>query len=174
MVPMMEQTEWIGGDGGPLVVLQTKAASAWRGANRFEESLTGGGTLENDYDVACAADGHKATRHGQDFLVLDDASWPARMLRASDGTIVIEQAYCEDDQAAGLLDRLAALSPQVTFEIDVQDDRLRLLVAADDGDGKDHGAAEVSISPGLKQCAVYVTDSTFALVVRAGSGGAHG
>ncbi len=174
MVPAMEQTEWIGGDGGPLVVLQAKTASAWRGADRFEESLTGGGTLENDYDVACSADGHKAMRHGQDFLVLDDASWPARMLRAADGTVVIEQAYYEDEQAPRLLDRLAALSPQTTFEIDVQDDRLRLLVAADDGDGKGHGSAEVTISPGLKQCAVYVTDSTFALVVRDCPGGAHG
>lgn len=166
MSVVAEETGWIGGDGGPLVVLQATAAAAWRGAEQFEESLTGGGTIENDYDLVCQAEGHRARRHGRDLLVLDDSSWSARMLRLTDGTVIVEQAYYADEASPNVLDRLAAVPPRDTFAIEVEDDRLRLVVGADDGDGAEYGAAEVSITPGRKRCAVYVTDSTFAIVVR--------
>jgi hypothetical protein len=46
-------SEWVSGDGGPIIVLQDAAVPNWAGAEDYEESLMAGGTKRTDYDVIC-------------------------------------------------------------------------------------------------------------------------
>jgi hypothetical protein len=72
---------WISGDGGPIVLLQSTAAAAWRGAT--DSGVMAGGTVEDDYDVICrCADGVTVLRrHDRDMAVLGDAETGARFVR---------------------------------------------------------------------------------------------
>ena len=163
---MTDTTEtWIGGDGGPLVLLQAGAIAAWRGAADFNVSRMNGGTVETDYDVICEATSPLVHRHGRDMLVLDDSSWSGRLFAAPDGRIVVEQPYYGDGAEGDLLTRAAAREPTARFAFSVLDDRLRLQVGADGAEAANYGCAEVAITPGTWRCAAYRDDAGFGIIL---------
>ncbi len=147
-----DDDNWIGGDGGPLIVLQAGALPHWRGAADFEQSLMNGGPLETDYDLICDCDNYHMHRHGRDMLVLDDCEWVGRIFRHDNGVIVVEQCYYASEDLTDIVQQTQMAQPEISFPITVEDHRLRLLVGADDGnDANDdsYGFSEVDIGPDL-------------------------
>ena len=61
---------------------------------------------------------------------------------------------------------IASAEPYMSFMITIVDDRLRLLVGADDSNGCVYGFAEIDITPGLKQCDVYRFDNVLAITIK--------
>ena len=55
---------WIGGDGGPLIVLQDHAAQQWQGASVLGDS---------DYLAILAAEDYVIQRYSRDMIVLEDS-----------------------------------------------------------------------------------------------------
>ena len=137
--------QWIGGDGGPLVVLQAGALPHWRGAADFEQSRMNGGSLETDYDVICECETHHVHRHGRDMLVLNDCEWSGRIFRLENGVVVIEQPYYTSEEFPDVVKQIATAQPELSFTITIEDDRLRLLVGADSATGDDYGFSDVAI-----------------------------
>tara|TARA_R110002072_G_scaffold86855_3_gene196076 strand:+ start:225 stop:581 length:357 start_codon:yes stop_codon:yes gene_type:complete len=91
-------SEWVQGDGGPVILLQEGAIPLWRGAADFERSLLEGGDLETDYDVICEAPELSAIRHHErDMLVLSDCSWHARLFALPGGEVGVLQIYGQQE-----------------------------------------------------------------------------
>lgn len=157
------ESTWIGGDGGPLVILQASALHAWRGADDFDQSRMNGGTLETDYDAICECPDQHLHRHGRDMLILDDSEWSARILGLAEGVILVEQLYFEPETHLDPAERLSGVPPSKTFTIVVEDESLHLLVGADSGDGGRYGRSDVRVSPGKKRCDLYLFDDAFLL-----------
>ena len=163
-----DDDNWIGGDGGPLIVLQAGALPHWRGAADFEQSLMNGGPLETDYDLICDCDDYHMHRHGRDMLVLDDCEWVGRIFRHDHGVIVVEQCYYASEDLTDIVQQTQMAQPEISFPITVEDHRLRLLVGADDGnDANDdsYGFSEVDIEPGPKRCDVYRFDHALVITI---------
>src|SRR5688572_1542154 len=70
-------SEWVSGDGSPIVVIQETAVTNWDGAEDYKESLLAGGTKRTDYDVICELkDGvHVLNHKGFDMIVMSDCEW---------------------------------------------------------------------------------------------------
>ena len=158
---------WISGDGGPVVLLQAQAVPCWRGAADFSSSLMAGGSVETDYDVICACpDGvTRLHRHGRDMLVLSDSEWPAAFVPCAGVECAVLQSFGSDSPPEALVARLAQTAPREVLRLEVQDERLRLLVGADDGEGGSYGYAEVTLAPGEKECRVYLTEEALLVVL---------
>lgn len=158
---------WISGDGGPLIVLQSGALPYWRGALDFSESRMNGGLLETDYDLICSCDDHHLYRHGRDMLVLYDSESSGRIFHAGDDTIVVEQPYYDmPAESTDVIEEIAATQPHNSFRVNIVDNRLRLLVGADDGDGSLYGFAKIEVTPGLKQCNVYHLERGLVIIMQ--------
>ncbi len=162
------ETEWIGGDGGPSVVLQTTAAAQWQGANDFNNSLMRGGSVETDYDVICACeDGvHVIERYSRDMLVLSDSEWGACFVPSARGEIVLIQWFGSDSELYELVNRLTAASPSETLAFLMRDTTLRLQVGAEDGNCVMYGFSEVEVAPGKKIGDVYYCEEAQVIVLR--------
>lgn len=159
---------WISGDGGPLIVLQSGALPHWRGALDFSESRMNGGLLETDYDLICSCDDHHLYRHGRDMLVLYDSESSGRMFHVGDEMIVVEQPYYDiSEESTDVIEEIATTQPHNSFRLTIVDNRLRLLVGADDGDGSLYGFAETEVTPGLKQCDVYHLERGLIIMMQA-------
>jgi hypothetical protein len=158
---------WIAGDGGPIVILQSEALPYWKGAADFDQSIMNGGSLETDYDAICNCDNHHIHRHNRDMLVLDDSECRARIFRLDNGTIMVEQVYYISEEFQNVVQQVAQAQPKQTFSITIKDDRLRLLVGADSADGNLYGFSEIDIAPGLKRCDVYSFDNVLAIKISA-------
>lgn len=163
----MPQPQWIRGDGGPTVLLQAGAVPYWQGAADFPNSLMGGGTVETDYDVICACpDGvTRLHRHGRDMLVLSDSEWPAAFVPCAGAECAILQSFGSDSPPEVLAGRLAQTAPQEVLRLVVQDQRLRLLVGADDGQGGSYGQAEALVTPGEKECRVHLAGEGLLVII---------
>jgi hypothetical protein len=163
---MIENNEnWIAGDGGPIVILQSGALPFWKGATNFDQSIMNGGSLETDYDVICGCDNHHTYRYNRDMLVLDDSEWSARIFRLENGTIIVEQSYYMSEEFPNVVQQVAQTQPKQTFSITIEDNRLRLLVGADSADGNLYGFSEIDIVPGLKRCDVYSFDNVLVIKI---------
>ena len=160
--------DFIGGDGGPMIVLQATAIAQWQGANNFENSLMNGGSVETDYDVICASEdaGYAIKRHGQDMLVLDDSEWGAWIFTLPSGVIAIVQQFVGDDDINTVIERATQKRPSKSFAIDIQDTSLRLLVGAEDGSGKTYGYKDVPITPGTKRCDVFSSSDELVVIIK--------
>jgi hypothetical protein len=121
-----------------------------------------GGSVETDYDVICRCpDGvTPIRRHGRDMLVLQDSEQAACFAPWKPGHVLIVQGYGGDgdDDLEQIVARIAASAPAASFEFDMVDSALRLLVGADDGDGGIYGFDEVACPAGPKACHVYYFD----------------
>jgi hypothetical protein len=160
--------KWIHGDGGPAVVLQEGATSAWHGAADFDRSLLQGGDLETDYDVICRCkDGVSViNRHGRDMLVLSDCEWPACFFPTSDASVVLIQWFGSNCTLEELVQRLMAEPPSATMPFRIIDGSLRLLVGADGGHGGKYGYSEVKAQPGDRVCDVRYSEEAQLIVLR--------
>jgi hypothetical protein len=165
---MVENNEnWIAGDGGPIVILQSGALPNWKGAADFDQSIMNGGSLETDYDVICNCDNHHIYLHNRDMLVLDDSEYSARILRLDSRTIMVEQVYYISEEFQNVVQQVVQAQPKQTFSITIKDDHLRLLVGADSADGNLYGFSEIDIAPGPKRCDVYSFDNVLAIKISA-------
>ena len=168
---MMEEWLCVGGDGGPLVVLQASAAAQWQGARDFENSLMNGGDVETDYDVICAVPGEDgvgiAARYGREMVVLWDSEFgamqiPSETVSLGPEAIVLTMCYQGDD----LLDILPIIvecvragRPEKSLSFDVLDTSLRLQVGADCAEPSyDYSIIDLPITPGRKRCDVYLME----------------
>ncbi len=158
---------FIGGDGGPIIVLQASAISQWKGAVDFEDSLMNGGALETDYDVICESKKHILKRYDCDMLVLDDSEWCTHVFTLSSGAIAFVQPYGTEENVGALLNRLFQTQPSESFPMDVQDTFLRLLVGADDGNGSCYSYEDVPIVPGTKRCDLFLSSDELVLIINA-------
>ena len=165
---MENNTTWIQGDGGPMVVLQAAAALQWQGAADFDNSLMGGGTHETDYDVICECEDGVTVieRYGRDMLVLSDSEWAACFAPSTAGDVVIVQWFGSDSSLNELVDRVTATEPSLSSRFRMSDTSLRLLVGADTGNGEMYGFSEVEVPPGDKVCEVYYSDEAQVVVLR--------
>ena len=163
---MEPSLEWIGGDGGPLIVLQAGAVPAWQGAVDFDNSLMNGGTVETDYDVICdCEDGVSVIyRHGRDMIVLTDSEWSVCFVPSAADEVQVLQVFGSDLGPIELTARLREGGPSATHAFVAEDATLRLLVGAEGGEGEIYGYAETAIMPGPKVCEVY-SDSEAQLAV---------
>ena len=161
----------IGGDGGPLILLQASAVPQWQGVNDFENSLMNGGDVETDYDVICKSLGAKEfcvlPRHGRDMLVLWDSEFgamllPPQSLSLSSGTLVLTQCYSADDLSAILpkmQERLRRGDCDISLPFHAEETTLRLQVGADGPNPSYiYDYLDVPISVGLRRCDAYLIE----------------
>lgn len=160
------ENDFIGGDGGPMIVLQASATSKWQGAADFDNSLMSGGNIETDYDVICQSKtGSSIKRHGRDMLVLDDSEWGAYIFPLPSGEVAIVQQFQGDDNVSALVERVRRKHPTRSFSMNVQDTSLRLLVGAEDGHGKIYGYKDVTIMSGKKRCNVFCSKNELVIII---------
>lgn len=166
---MGTSNDFIGGDGGPMVVLQASATSKWQGASDWDNSLMEGGYVETDYDVICETNelGRLVQRYNRDMLVLDDSSWGARIYTLTSGATAIVQRYGEGAETTeSVVERVTKSRPSKSFQMNVQDSSLRLLVGADDGKGTLYGYKDVPIEPGIKQCDTFSSEDELVIIIK--------
>ena len=149
---------WVGGDGGPLVVLQSGAAAKWQGALDFDNSQMNGGSAATDYDAVCSAEDYVIQRYDRDMLVLEDSEWSARMFLLPGGIVGVVQVTCIVENLPTVIEHLRTSRPERSLNFSVEDSSLRLLVGADDGAGEIYGFVDVPITPGMKRCDIYAFD----------------
>jgi hypothetical protein len=152
--------EWISGDGGPTIVIQSSVVKKWRGAEDFENSLMNGGNIETDYDVICQCEEgiNLIHRYGRDMLVFSDCEWVTSFYRVSPGVVAIVQVFGSDETLEELVLSCCKSSPYLSLSFAMQDKSLRLLVGADSGNGQMYGFSDIRFKPGIKQCDIYFTD----------------
>ena len=161
------ESAYIGGDGGPMIVLQGGATSYWQGAANFDNSLMNGGQIETDYDIICQGEdaGYTIKRYGRDMLVLDDSEWGARIFALPSGAVAVVQQFGGNDDINLVLERVSRLRLSESFPMDVQDRTLRLLVGADDGNGSAYGYKDVPITLGRKRCDVFLSEDELVILI---------
>lgn len=168
-----DDKNWVGGDGGPLVVLQSSAAVQWQGALGSEDDLSGDDSVieidaesahlyvpgevafENDNDAAFLCGDYVTRRYGRDMLVLDDSEWSGRLFLLPSGAVGVVQVQCRVENLPDAVSRAAQAEPEKSGPFHVQDGTLRLLVGADSGDGSVYGYSEVPVSPGVKRWSLH-------------------
>ncbi len=165
---MSEDNTCIGGDGGPLVLLQASAAAQWQGAIGFGDVLPNGEVVETDYDIlwdSSIAEGICViTLYDRDMLVLWDSEFGAilrssRVLSLPADTLVLTMCYADEDWS----DILPALAeciwhgkPKRSLPFNMHDATLRLQVGADSADPSySYPHTDVPIVPGTKRCDIY-------------------
>lgn len=152
---------WISGDGGPAVVLQRAAAVLWDGTRTSD-------TDETDYDAICALeeDGiHVLQRHDRDMLVLSDCSWSSTFLKLAGDEIAILQNISIEDDPQPFVQNLRQTEPDTTYEMQINDSTLRLLVGADVGDGSVYDYDDCPITPGPYQVWVYLKSEAYVAIL---------
>ena len=162
---MNSQNGCVGGDGGPLIVLQASAVSQWQGASDFDHSLMNGGSIETDYDIICncAHEIDVVTRYDRDILVLWDSEWGAHIFPQPNGDIFIIQGCWEAEDMLDFPDLSNLGTARRSFPIQIQDTSVRLLVGADGGAGETWQYYDAPVSPGAKQVEIYVAGTSYAL-----------
>ena len=164
---MVTEKDFIGGDGGPMVVLQASAVSKWQGAADWDNALMNGGNVETDYDVICEHEdtGSAIKRYNRDMLVLDDSEWGAYIFALPSGAVAIVQQFGGDNNINAIMERVTQKRPSKSFPIDIQDSSLRLLVGAEDGSGQSYGYKDVPITPGKKRCDVFSSSDELVVII---------
>jgi len=152
----------IGGDGGPLIVIQQGAVSKWQGAANFENSLMNGGTIETDYDVICEIGDAKIPallhRHDRDMLVFTDSEWSGGIFTLGPSIVIVQFYYYDEGALPDIVERARKSDPADSFDFLALDSTMRLQVGADDGGAENYGFAEVSVVPGKMRCNTYRFD----------------
>lgn len=154
---------WISGDGGPAVVLQSAAAAVWDGTQTE-------GVAETDYDAICAIeeDGiHVLRRHERDMLVLSDCENSSAFVKLPGGEIAILQAFDLQDDPQVFVKTLDRSAPDAAYELQIVDPFLRLLVGADTGDGSVYGYEDCPVAPGRYQVQVYLNRQAYVALLTA-------
>lgn len=157
--------EWVFGDGGPVVLLQSSAVRQWNGASE---------TAASDYDVICAVeDGiHVISHHDRDMIVLSDSEWSARIIERDDGIFVF-QSLGHDETPAEIIDAAICSEPESEFRFSQADPAVRLMVGADTASDPIYDYTERSLAPGVYLVQAYFTDSAYiARLTQAEQGGA--
>ena len=166
----MDNTICVGGDGGPLIILQAAAVPLWQGAVDFDNSLMGGGDIETDYDVICesATEFGIISRHGRDMAVLWDSEFsamllPPHLLSLSADMLVLLPCYHGDSLPSILphiRNAIAEGRHEYAVPFDIQDTSLRLQVGADGGEGiiYNYKYCDIPVIPGVKRCTVYLVE----------------
>jgi len=167
---MDTETICVGGDGGPLILLQATAVPQWQGALDFDNSLMGGGDIETDYDVICenAAEFCVLFRYDREMAVLWDSKFsamllPPHLLSLSADTLVLMPCYHEADLVSILPHIQKAVAEgrhEYVVPFAVQDKSLRLQVGADGGEGAiyNYKHHDIPVVPGVKHCVVYLVE----------------
>ncbi len=158
----------IGGDGGPLIVLQASAVPQWQGATEFDNSLMGGGDIETDYDVICESVGADEfcviPRYGLEMLVLWDSEFggmvmPPHICSLDDDSIILTMCYQANylpDIVPHIKQTIAEGKPKRSCLFHIKDTPLRLQVGADSGISYNYEYLDIPVSPGVKLCNVYL------------------
>ncbi len=180
-----DDKHWVGGDGGPLIVLQTSVIPQWQGAMGSEDDLSddreelvdvsaedahlyapGEVAYETDSDAAFLCGEYLTQRYGRDMLVLEDSSWSGRFFLFGLGEIGIVQVQCLTNNLPKLIQETLRTEPDQTGPFQMQDEGLRLMVGADTSeDACGYGFSEVLLMPGSKQWKRYETEWGWLFVI---------
>lgn len=165
---MKSEDGCVGGDGGPLIVLQASAIALWQGASDFNNSLMSGGNVETDYDVICQCEKEVTLikRYDRDMLVLWDSEWGGHIIALPSGEIIITQGCFDIEELPDLSNRQALGNSLRSFPSDIQDTSLRLLVGADDGNGKTWEYSDVDVIPRVRNCDVYSSGEYYVVIMK--------
>ncbi len=158
----------VGGDGGPLVILQASAVLEWQGANNWDNSVMNGGIVETDYDVVCNDEllhgGCVLNYRGRDMLVLWQCEFGGRLLEPSllmlsSDSILITNCMVDENGVPFISEfkKLLDDKPYSSQRLLIQDNMLRLQVGADGSvPSQEYGYIDVPIMPGAKQVDYYM------------------
>lgn len=161
-----------GGDGGPLVVLQSTAAAIWQGALDFDKSLMNGGNVETDYAIICDIQTKEGigigTRYCREMLVLWDSEFgairvPPQLLYFRPEVVVLTMCFPDEELIRLTEDISASIGGkdlQRSLLFDVQDTSLRLQVGADSPDPSYlYNCLDIPITSGMKRCDVCLVQN---------------
>ncbi len=165
---------WVGGDGGPLIILQASAAVQWQGALGSEDDVG-----DNDEDIV-AIDAHDAhlyaadeiaystdldtaflggnyiiRRYDRDMLVLEDSEWTGRLFVLPSGAVGVVQVQCIVENLPEVIRQATQSEPEHSGVFEMQDDSLRLMVGADTGTDSSYRYLDVPFAPGVKRWKRY-------------------
>ena len=145
--------EWVFGDGGPVVLLQSAAVGRWNGAPVMDES---------DYDIICAVDeGVQVITHlDRDMIVLSDSEWAAKIVDREDGLFIF-QSLGHDGTPAEIIDSLIAGEPESVFGFTQIDASVRLMVGADTAANPIYDYTERPLAPGVYRVRSYASDEAY-------------
>ncbi len=165
---------WVGGDGGPLVLLQASAAAQWQGAMGTEDDFSGAGEnvievdaqdahlypanevgFETDSDAAFFGGDYRIRRYDRDMLVLEDSEWAGRIFVLPTGAVGVVQVQCIVDDLPAAVQQVIDGEPERSGVFQMEDDGLRLMVGADTGTDSTYHYLDVPFAPGIKQWKRY-------------------
>ena len=168
---------WVGGDGGPLVLLQSSAAAKWQGALGSEDDWSGIGDdvveinaeeahlyppeeigYESDSDAAFLGGDYLLRRYSRDMLVLEDSEWTGRLFLLPGGAVGIVQVQCIVENLPEVIQQTLQGKPKQSGVFQMEDDSLRLMVGADTETDSVYRSLSIAFAPGVKQWKRYEFD----------------
>lgn len=164
----MKRSEWISGDGGPLIILQKSVCAYWQDASDFENSKMNGGAIETDYDKICQCTDSVTVLncYDHDMIVLTDSEWAGRFYPSDANEAIVIQSFGAGDNIHQIVNRCRNDQPTKLKDFVLKDQTMRLLVGAESGDAEEYGYAEITITPGKKVCAIYFDNVKFERIKR--------
>jgi hypothetical protein len=148
------EDDFVGGDGGAMVLLQTSAARQWNGIGSPTEE--NGEDPNSDFGFVCESAGHQEVklvrRYGRDMLILADSEWGAYGFQLPSGETVVVQQFRGGDNPSVLVTRALEKRPTKSFPFRMQDGALYLRVAADPSNKSLYGYKKLPVTPGRKRC----------------------
>ena len=176
---------WVGGDGGPLIILQASAAALWQGAMGSEDDLSGAGedvieidaqdahlyppdevAFETDADAAFLCGNYITRRYDRDMLVLEDSEWAGRLFFLPSGAVGVVQVQCIVDDLPAAIQKALQSESERSGAFQMQDDGLRLMVGADTGTDSTYRYLDVPFSPGSKRWQRYEFDLGWIFIIK--------
>ena len=160
-------SEWVSGDGGPIVVIQETAVTNWDGAGDYKESLMAGGTKRTDYDVICELkDGvHVLNHKGFDMIVMSDCEWATQAFRRGDQLVLFQSMGHEGDPRM-IADECFKVQPDEVLKFRQQSKSLRLMVGADSGKQRFYESHTAALAPGIYTIRVYFRTDCFVAALK--------
>jgi len=180
-----DSKNWVGGDGGPLIVLQASAFPKWQGAVGSEDDLSDDGedvieisaedahlyapgevAFQTDSDAAFLCEDYFIRRYDRDMLVLEDSEWSGRFFLLESGGVGIVQVQCRIDNLPEVIQKALQAEPERVGLFQMQDETLRLMVGADTSeDSCGYGFSDVPLMPGNKQWKRYEFEMGWLFVI---------
>ena len=168
---------WVGGDGGPLVLLQSSAAAKWQGSLGSEDDWSSAEDdvveinaeeahlyppeeigYESDSDAAFLGGDYLLRRYDRDMLVFEDSEWSGRLFVLPSGAVGIVQVQCIIENLPEVIQQVLQGEPERSGVFQMEDDSLKLVVAADTETDRDCRSLSISFAPGIKQWKRYEFD----------------
>ena len=148
---MTQTSPWIGGDGGPAIVVQESVLPKW--------NVDCGTT---DYDAICGPEDGIAViqRYDRDIIVLSDCSWVTCAVSTPSGICLVQVCGSNRTPIEIAMDLTStACHNPLTFQND--DGCLRLMVGATIAADSTYPHHDFHLAIGMYRLDTYVTDEAY-------------